>query len=161
MIDPIATVEKIVQLARLINMAMDAVQQNAKACGDIKRMVTNVSIIASRLKNNTEAMKDRATRDALDHLEKMLHRALKLVQECQKKQKSLVPRLVAAPDLSKQLREVKEDISQNVNVLNLALSSLAHDHRAKQAALLPLQRQQQTVPFALLNYYLHKSLPEL
>jgi hypothetical protein len=58
MMDPMSTVEKIVKLALLINKAMDTVQQNKKACGDIRRTVDTVSSIASQLKKNTAAMKD-------------------------------------------------------------------------------------------------------
>jgi hypothetical protein len=130
MMDPMSTVEKIVKLALLIRKAMDAVQQNKKACGDIRRTVDTISSIASRLKKNAAAMKDQATRSALGHLEKTLQLALKLVKECHEKKNHLLARLLGAPDLSEKLRRVKQEISDNVNVLNLALNSLAHHQRA-------------------------------
>lgn len=130
MIDPIVTVEKILELVGLIKNAARDVEYNRKACGDFERRMKNVSSTVSNLKEDETVLHDPTACDSLKHLEQTLQCSHGLLQECQDMEKQNVwQRLVNAPELSRQLRKAQEEISQNVNVLNLALISSRHHNR--------------------------------
>ncbi|KAJ1276699.1 hypothetical protein BS78_05G234600 [Paspalum vaginatum] len=108
MADPLGNVEKIVKVALMIKEAVDKVRKNKEECHEIRKRVVRVSALLTRLQE-TEMMKDPATGSTLQELEVTLTLAHELVTACQRK--NVLSRFCRAGDLAKQLREVKQDIS--------------------------------------------------
>ena len=88
------------------------------------------------------ADKGSAVGRALGNLKKTLRRALELVRACQEDQ-SFVQRVLRAEDLSNQLRQVKQDILQELSMATFAINA----HMAPDAHHHHGQRQLDQVPF--------------
>ncbi|KAJ1256628.1 hypothetical protein BS78_K343200 [Paspalum vaginatum] len=124
MADPVATVEKIVKLGLAIKQAVDTVRKNEEVCREITKRVLRFSDILSQSQLQQTGMLDAnpAMAGALEDLEETLERALELVTACQgSRRRSAIRRLVTARDLSRKLREVKDDI---LNQAMLALFAI-------------------------------------
>nr|XP_034606230.1 uncharacterized protein LOC117866183 isoform X2 [Setaria viridis]XP_034606231.1 uncharacterized protein LOC117866183 isoform X2 [Setaria viridis] len=131
MAGPRASVEKIIKVALTIKEAVKTVRKNKKQWREIRKRVLRVSALLKRLQV-TEIMQDPAMRDALEALEETLTRTHDLIIACQKK--NIMCHFCMAWDLAKQLREVKQDISDqmvdgifaaNVNA-TIILTSIQH-----------------------------------
>jgi hypothetical protein len=121
MADPVATVEKIVKIGLKIKEAVDKARHNEEDCREITRRVLRFSAILSQLQQTGTVADSPAMAGALEDLEETLQRALELVTACQ--QRSTIRRLVAAGDLSKQLRRVKDDILNKVMLASFAINA--------------------------------------
>ncbi|TVU04351.1 hypothetical protein EJB05_50085, partial [Eragrostis curvula] len=119
MADPVASVEKIVKIGLKIKEAADTVRQNEEACLEIRKSVLRYSTMLSQLQQRGVMNNSSVMSSALDDLAETLERALKLVMACQEKGK--ISRFVSAGDLSKQLRRVKDNMSEKVMVVLCAL----------------------------------------
>jgi len=143
MADPVAGVEKIVKLGLAIKEAVDTVRHNEEDCREIRNRVLRLSDILSQLQQTGMMNDSPALGGALGDLEECLHQALELVMACQ--ERSAIRRLVAAGDLSKQLRRVKDDILSKVMLASFAIN--AHTTivllNTQQAGGQPLLRQQE------------------
>ncbi|CAL4982844.1 unnamed protein product [Urochloa decumbens] len=102
MADPVASVERIVKVGLKIKEAADTVRRN-----EVAGVIDDESP---------------ATGGALDDLEETLQRALRLVTAAGQ-ERSAIRRLFAAGDLSRQLREVKEDILNKVMLASFAINA--------------------------------------
>jgi hypothetical protein len=144
MADPVATVEKIVKIGLKIKEAVDKARHNEEDCREITRRVLRFSAILSQLQQTGTVADSPAMAGALEDLEETLQRALELVTACQ--ERSTIRRLVAAGDLSRQLRRVKDDILNKVMLASFAIN--AHTTIVLltiQAGGHPPPRQQQAV----------------
>ncbi|PUZ45757.1 hypothetical protein GQ55_8G250400 [Panicum hallii var. hallii] len=121
MADPVATVEKIVKIGLKIKEAVDKARHNEEDCREITRRVLRFSAILSQLQQTGTVADSPAMAGALKDLEETLQRALELVTACQ--ERSTIRRLVAAGDLSKQLRRVKDDILNKVMLASFAINA--------------------------------------
>ncbi|CAN6362458.1 unnamed protein product [Urochloa humidicola] len=121
MADPVATVEKIVKIGLKIKDAVDTVRHNEDECRDIRKRVLRFSAILSQLQQTGMMNGSSAMSGALEDLEETLEQALKLVAACQ--QRTTIRRLIAAGDLSKQLRRVKDDILNKVMLASFAINA--------------------------------------
>ncbi|CAN6363631.1 unnamed protein product [Urochloa humidicola] len=123
MADPVASVERIVKVGLKIKEAVDTVRHNEVVCQEIRKRVLRFSAILSQLQQAGVIGDDEspATGGALDDLEETLQRALQLVTACQ--ERSAIRRLLAAGDLSRQLRGVKEDILNKVMLATFAINA--------------------------------------
>ncbi|TVU23608.1 hypothetical protein EJB05_25983, partial [Eragrostis curvula] len=119
MADPVASVEKIVKIGLKIKEAADTVRHNEEACLEIRKSVLRYSTMLSQLQQRGVMNNSSVMSGALDDLAETLERALKLVMACQEKGK--ISRFVSAGDLSKQLRRVKDNMSEKVMVVLCAL----------------------------------------
>ncbi|CAL4978935.1 unnamed protein product [Urochloa decumbens] len=111
MTDPLGSVEKIIKVALSIKEAVKTVRKNKEQCREIRKRVLRVSALLKRLQE-TEMIQDPAMCDALEALEETLTRTHDLIVACQKK--NIMCRLCMAGDLAKQLREVKQDNSDQM-----------------------------------------------
>ena len=144
MADPVATVEKIVKIGLKIKEAVNRVRHNEEDCREITRRVLRFSAILSQLQQTGTVADSPAMAGALEDLEETLQRALELVTACQ--ERTTTRRLVAAGDLSKQLRRVQDDILNKVMLASFAIN--AHTTillLTIQAGRQPPPRQQQAV----------------
>ncbi|CAO2143472.1 unnamed protein product [Urochloa humidicola] len=121
MADPVATVEKIIKIGLKIKDAVDTVRHNEDECRDIRKRVLRFSAILSQLQQTGMMNGSSALSGALEDLEETLEQALKLVAACQ--QRTTIRRLIAAGDLSKQLRRLKEDILNKVMLASFAMNA--------------------------------------
>ena len=121
MADPVAGVEKIVKLGLAIMEAVDTVRHNEEECNEIRRRVLRFSDILSQLQQTGMMNDSPVMSGALEDLEESLHRALELVMACQ--ERSTIRRLIAAGELSKQLRRVKDDILNKVMLASFAINA--------------------------------------
>ncbi|CAO2146357.1 unnamed protein product [Urochloa humidicola] len=121
MADPIASVETIVRIALAISEAVGTAQRNVDECRDVK---TQVRIVSDNLRVLQEKgiASDPAVGPALHHLKKTLRHALELVRAC-KEEQNFVERVFKAEELSSQLRQVKEDITQNLSIATFAINA--------------------------------------
>ncbi|CAM0877174.1 unnamed protein product [Alopecurus aequalis] len=103
---------KILDLALKIKEAVDTVQQNKKDCHAIGKLAARVTEIMKPQQDNGDIMQNPAMRDPLKDMEESLESALNLVTKCQ--EKHFVRHLFTASSMSKQLKEVKDDINQNM-----------------------------------------------
>ncbi|CAM0877167.1 unnamed protein product [Alopecurus aequalis] len=103
---------KILNLALEIKKAVDTVQQNKKDCHAIGKLAARVTEIMKPQQDNGDIMQNPAMRDPLKDMEESLECALNLVTKCQ--EKHFVRHLFTAASMSKQLKEVKDDINQNM-----------------------------------------------
>ena len=145
MADPVATVvEKIVKIGLKIKEAVNRVRHNEEDCREITRRVLRFSAILLQLQQTGTVADSPALAGALEDLEETLQRALELVTACQ--ERTTTRRLVAAGDLSKQLRRVQDDILNKVMLASFAIN--AHTTillLTIQAGGQPPPRQQQAV----------------
>jgi len=143
MANPVAGVEKIIKLGLAIKDAVDTVRHNEEECNEIRRRVLRFSDILSQLQHTGMMNDSPAMSGALEDLDESLHRALELVMACQ--ERSTIRRLIAAGELSKQLRRVKDDILNKVMLASFAIN--AHTTivllNTQQAGGQPLLRQQE------------------
>ncbi|CAL4985544.1 unnamed protein product [Urochloa decumbens] len=121
MADPVATVERIVKIGLKIKDAVDTVRHNEDECRDIRKRVLRFSAILSQLQQTGMVNGSSAMSGALEDLEETLEQALKLVAACQ--QRTTIRRLIAAGDLAKQLRRVKDDILNKVMLASFAINA--------------------------------------
>jgi L1 cell adhesion molecule like protein len=120
MANPVAGVEKIIKLGLAIKDAVDTVRHNEE-CNEIRRRVLRFSDILSQLQQTGMMNDSPAMSGALEDLEESLHRALELVMACQ--ERSTIRRLIAAGELSKQLRRVKDDILNKLMLASFAINA--------------------------------------
>ncbi|KAG2559184.1 hypothetical protein PVAP13_8NG295888 [Panicum virgatum] len=142
MADPVATVEKIVKIGLKIKDAVDKARHNEEDCREISKRAQRFSAILSQLQQTGTVADSPAMAGALEDLEKTLQRALELVTAFQ--ERSSIRRLIAAGDLSKQLRRVQDDILNKVMLASFPIN--AHTTVVLltiQAGGHPLPRQQQ------------------
>lgn len=111
MADPLGSVEKIIKVGLAIKEAVKTVRKNKEECRDIRNRVLRVSALLKRLQE-TVMINDPAMREALEALEETLIRTHQLILACQKKNRMC--RFCTAGDMSKQLREMKQDISDQL-----------------------------------------------
>jgi len=121
MADPVATVEKIVKIGLKIKEAVDKARHNEDECCEIRKRVLRFSAILSQLQQTGMMNGSPAMSGALEDLEETLEQALKLIAACQ--ERTTVRRLIAAGDLSKQLRRVKDDILNKVMLASFAINA--------------------------------------
>ena len=121
MADPVATVEKIVKIGLKIKDAVDKARHNGDECREIRKSVLRFSEILSQLQQTGTVADSPAMAGALEDLEETLQRALELVTACQ--ERTTTRRLVAAGDLSKQLRRVQDDILNKVMLASFAINA--------------------------------------
>ncbi|XP_039777504.1 cysteine-rich receptor-like protein kinase 11 [Panicum virgatum] len=122
MADPMATVvEKIVKIGLKIKEAVNRVRHNEEDYREITRRVLRFSAILSQLQQTGTVADSPALAGALEDLEETLQRALELVTACQ--ERTTTRRLVAAGDLSKQLRRVQDDILNKVMLASFAINA--------------------------------------
>ncbi|CAO2142697.1 unnamed protein product [Urochloa humidicola] len=139
MADPMATVEMIVRIARVISEAVGTARRNIAECKRIQIQVDTASGILRILQKKGIASAP-TVRDALGDLKETIQRALELVTAC--KEKNLVLHIFKAGDLSSQLRQVREDISQSFTMANIAINvhlapnANRNDHRQHQVQFL-------------------------
>jgi len=119
--DPVATVEKIVKIGLKIKDAVDKARHNGDECREIRKRVLRFSAILSQLQQTGMMNGSPAMSGALEDLEETLEQALKLIAACQ--ERTTVRRLIAAGDLSKQLRRVKDDILNKVMLASFAINA--------------------------------------
>nr|CAB3490510.1 unnamed protein product [Digitaria exilis] len=112
-------VERIFKAVMAIKEAVETVHQNKKDCHDIERCVDDVYALLSELHHETDMMKNPAMRRPYDNLADSLEEALELIERCQGR--NTLHRYLAAGDMAKQLRRVREDI-----VLKLMLGNFAN-----------------------------------
>ncbi|TVU23632.1 hypothetical protein EJB05_26008, partial [Eragrostis curvula] len=111
MVDPLGSVEKIIKVGLAIKDAVKKVRKNKEECRDIRNRVLRVSALLKQLQE-TVMIEDPAMHEALEALEETLTHTLELVLACQKK--NIMCHFCSAGDLSKQLREMKHDISDQL-----------------------------------------------
>lgn len=122
MADPVATVETIVKIAVAISKAVDKAQRNIDECKDIKTLVATASGAVKVLKEKGVIDRVPELSDALGHLKKTLRNGLSVVRACQKDQ-NFMQRVFMAEELSSQLSQVKEDITQKTTMANFAINA--------------------------------------
>uniref|UniRef100_A0A0E0FAW0 Protein kinase domain-containing protein n=1 Tax=Oryza meridionalis TaxID=40149 RepID=A0A0E0FAW0_9ORYZ len=114
MADPVSSLKHITQMALKIKEAVDTVRRNKEDCLQIRRRVVRVSDILSQLQETGNIMSNPAMSAALEDLSETLRHAHTLVVSCQ--EKNVVCLLCAATALSKKLRRVNDDISDQMMV---------------------------------------------
>uniref|UniRef100_K3ZIK4 non-specific serine/threonine protein kinase n=1 Tax=Setaria italica TaxID=4555 RepID=K3ZIK4_SETIT len=122
MADPVASVEKIVKIGLKIKQAVDTVRKNKEVCLEIRKRVLRFSDILSQLQQTGMLNNNPAMSGPLEDLEETLERGLELVTSCQER-RSTIRRFITAGDLSKQLREVKDDILNKVMLASFAINT--------------------------------------
>ena len=142
MADPVASVETIVRIALAISEAVGTAQRNIDQCKDVQTQVSIAWDSLLVLQRKGLAEKGSAVGRALGNLKKTLRRALELVRACQEDQ-GFVQRVLRAEDLSSQLRQVKQDILQELSMATFAINA----HMAPDAHHHHGQRQLDQVPF--------------
>ncbi|KAG2564034.1 hypothetical protein PVAP13_8KG337500 [Panicum virgatum] len=129
MADPVASVETIVRIALAISEAVGTAQRNIDQCKDVQTQVSIARDSLLVLQRKGLADKGSAVGRALGNLKKTLRRALELVRACQEDQ-GFVQRVLRAEDLSSQLRQVKQDILQELSMATFAINAhMAPDAR--------------------------------
>ncbi|OEL22676.1 hypothetical protein BAE44_0016305 [Dichanthelium oligosanthes] len=122
MADPVASLERIFKIGLKIKEAVDTVHQNEEVCQEIRKRVLRFSAILSQLQQRTGMLDGNlAMSGALQDMEATLERALELVTACQ--ERSIIRRLITAGDLARQLRGVKDDISNKVMLASFAINT--------------------------------------
>uniref|UniRef100_A0ACD5WLE8 Uncharacterized protein n=1 Tax=Avena sativa TaxID=4498 RepID=A0ACD5WLE8_AVESA len=122
MVDPVGSVKQVLQVALKIKEAVDTVRSNKEVCHQIRGRVNRLRAILSKLED-ADAVDDPATADTLKDLEETLHRAYSLVAACQE-DRNMVSLLFSAGKLSRNLRQVNEDI-----LAQMAIASFGNNVR--------------------------------
>lgn len=136
--------ERIVKVALAIKKAVETAKQNKEDCVKIGERAAEVSTHMKRLKENSKAMEDPSMSDTLKSMEETLERALKLVNECQRKH--VVLRYFNASGMSKKLHQVQDDISYKLwnGVLATVIDTrIALEKQIQSAIDTPLHQHQQ------------------
>uniref|UniRef100_A0ACD5Z212 Uncharacterized protein n=1 Tax=Avena sativa TaxID=4498 RepID=A0ACD5Z212_AVESA len=124
MVDPVGSVKQVLQVALKIKEAVDTVRSNKEVCHQIRGRVNRLRAILSKLEDaDADAVDDPATADTLKDLEETLHRAYSLVAACQE-DRNMVSLLFSAGKLSRNLRQVNEDI-----LAQMAIASFGNNVR--------------------------------
>ncbi|KAF0890026.1 hypothetical protein E2562_035358, partial [Oryza meyeriana var. granulata] len=113
MVDPVSSVKHIAEVALKIKEAVETVRKNKEDCLQIRRRVVNVSDVLSQLQERGN-MDNSAISSALEELAETLGHAHTLVMACQ--EKHVVCLFCTATSLSKKLRRVNDDISDQLMV---------------------------------------------
>ncbi|KAJ1276688.1 hypothetical protein BS78_05G233800 [Paspalum vaginatum] len=108
MADPVAIVEKIIDIAIIIKEVVETVKENKEECHGIEKLVRRVSDLLSLLKES-EMMRHRVVGGPLEDLGNAVSRARDVVTACQGK--NIVCLWCKAAKLAKKLSQVKNDIS--------------------------------------------------
>ncbi|WVZ49889.1 hypothetical protein U9M48_001211 [Paspalum notatum var. saurae] len=153
MVDPVATVEKIVKIGLAIKDAVDTVRHNEEDCNEIRRRVLRFSAILSQLQQTGMINDSPAMRGALEDLEESLQHALDLITACQ--ERSTIRRLIAAGDLSRQLRRVKDDIQNKVMLASFAIHATTIVLLTIQAGGHPLPQQPEDAKVEDISHNIH------
>ncbi|TVU41952.1 hypothetical protein EJB05_15514, partial [Eragrostis curvula] len=106
-------VEKLVKVALAIKEAVETVKQNDKECRAIEKCAARCTAVLQKLEQKTDMMKDQVMLGPLEDVAESLEEALELVKLLDQ------PR---AGDMAKELRRVKKDILQKVQLANFATS---------------------------------------
>ncbi|CAO2142673.1 unnamed protein product [Urochloa humidicola] len=109
--DLVGSVEKIVKIALAIKEAVETLEKNKKDCTEIGRRVARISAVLKGIPEE-EMVKDPAMGDTLKALDESLTCALELIKACQKK--NIMCQFCMSNSLSKQLLEVKQDITNQM-----------------------------------------------
>lgn len=114
--DLVDSVAKVVKIAIQIKELVEKVHQNKEECKKMATRVDRLRAIVERL-DNTSVSSEKTMIDALNEFEETFLRALKLVKSCQTK--NSVWLFLRAGNVSKQLREVKAEILEHMQTVNL------------------------------------------
>ncbi|XP_052137595.1 uncharacterized protein LOC127756242 [Oryza glaberrima] len=120
MADSLGSVRHIAELALKIRQAVETVRQNKQECVQIRRRVVRVSSILSQLEDTVIIRSNPAMAAALEELDATLRHAHTLIAACQ--ESNIVCLFCAATALSKKLRRVQDDISDQMMQGMLATS---------------------------------------
>ncbi|KAM3207472.1 hypothetical protein ACQJBY_062614 [Aegilops geniculata] len=115
--DLVASVTGVVKIAVQIQELVETVHQNKDDCKKIATRVDRLRAIVQCL-DDTDLSSAKPMIDALNELEETLLRALKLVKACQAK--NIVCLFLRAGNVSKQLREVKDEIMEHMHIANFS-----------------------------------------
>lgn len=146
--DLVDSVAKVVKIAIQIKELVEKVNQNKEECKKMATRVERLRALVERL-NNTGISSEKTMIDALDEFEETFLRALKLVRACQTKNNVWL--FLRAGNVSKHLREVKAEILEHMQTVNLCngveqtvilTRGYAKDPAAKPKKLLKVQSMQ-------------------
>jgi L1 cell adhesion molecule like protein len=146
--------ERIVKVALAIKKAVETAKQNKEDCVKIGERAAEVSTHMKWLKENSKAMEDPSMSDTLKSMEETLERALKLVNECQRKH--VVLRYFNASGMSKKLHQVQDDISYKLwnGVLATVIDTrIALEKQIQSAIDTPLHQHQQVTLVLLISNF--------
>ena len=115
--DLVASVTGVVNIALQIQELVETVHQNKDDCKKIATRVERLRAIVQCL-HDTDVSSTKPMIDALNELEETFRRALKLVKACQAK--NIVCLFLRAGNVSKQLREVKDEIMEHMHIANFS-----------------------------------------
>ncbi|XP_037473960.1 uncharacterized protein LOC119350013 [Triticum dicoccoides] len=113
--DLVGSVTQIVNIALQIHELVETVRQNKEDCKKIAMRVKRLRAIVERL-NSTDVSSEKIMIDALNDLEETFLQALKLVKACQTRNKVWL--FLRAGNVSKQLREVKDEMMDHMHIAN-------------------------------------------
>ncbi|KAF6992987.1 hypothetical protein CFC21_009936 [Triticum aestivum] len=113
--DLVGSVAQIVKIALQIQELVETAYQNKEDCKKIAKRVGRLRAIVERL-NSTDVTSEKTMIDALNDLEETFLQALKLVKACQTKNKVWL--FLRAGNVSKQLREVKDEMMDHMHIAN-------------------------------------------
>ncbi|KAJ1276680.1 hypothetical protein BS78_05G233100 [Paspalum vaginatum] len=119
MADLFSIIISIIKLAVNVKKAVDTVGSNREECRRIRRLVATVrTVVEGMMKRTPKAMEDEGMVQSLRGLEDALERSLELVVACQKM--NVLRGGIEAGDVADKLRQVYQDISTNLILVNLA-----------------------------------------
>lgn len=150
MADPVAIVQKIIDIAIIIKDAVETVRENKEECRGIQKLVCRVSDLLSLLKES-EMMKHRAVDGPLEDLGDAVSRARDAVTACQGR--NILCLCCKATKLSKKLSQVKNDISQGMMLAIFAT------HAA--AVFVATKGQQSALNLNVFFLHTHQQIPPL
>uniref|UniRef100_A0A287SLN5 Uncharacterized protein n=1 Tax=Hordeum vulgare subsp. vulgare TaxID=112509 RepID=A0A287SLN5_HORVV len=107
----VGSVRQITQVAMAIKVAADTVQKNKSDCRKIAARINRLTAVLSWLES-TGMARHPAMSAMLEELEGTMDQALTLVKACQ--EKNGIAHLFSAKSLSKDLRQVNQDISERM-----------------------------------------------
>ncbi|KAM3399716.1 hypothetical protein ACQJBY_004878 [Aegilops geniculata] len=113
--DLVGSVAQIVKIALQIQELVETAYHNKDDCKKIAKRVGRLRAIVERL-NSTDVTSEKTMSDALSDLEETFHQALKLFKACQTKNKVWL--FLRAGNVSKQLREVKDEMMDHMHIAN-------------------------------------------
>lgn len=113
--DLVGSMNQVVNIALQIQELVETVHQNKEDCKTIANRVKRLRAIVECLQN-TDVSSEKTMMDELNELEGTFLRALKLIKACQTK--NSVWLFLRAGNVSKQLRQVRDDIKEQMDVAN-------------------------------------------
>jgi glutamine synthetase type III len=116
--DLVSSVANVVKLALEIKELVETAQQNKELVVTVAKRVERLRAIVECL-DNTDVSREQTIIDALNELEETFLRALELVKACQTKNKVWL--FITAGDVSKKLRDVKDDIMDHMHIANFSI----------------------------------------